>query len=169
MCQLLMLFSLLTLFPVPNISDTDIDTFFRYHIFPIPIPVLFTGTNFFRYRNFFPGPNFSDTDTKTFSGTNFFRYRYRYHQKNEKIPVPGIPGTGTSHSDYQVQTELKPALGNSPKYFWLRYPTIFREGDLLQNAQDIFDSDIQESLSLVKCSKYFWFRYPKISMAGWPL
>ena len=37
--------------------------FFRYQIFPIPVPRLF-------------------------SGTNIFRYRYRYHQKNEKFPVP---------------------------------------------------------------------------------
>ena len=33
------------------------------------------------------------------TGTNLFRYRFLYHQKNEKFPVPGIPGTGTSHSD----------------------------------------------------------------------
>ena len=91
-------------FPVPNFSDTGSDptkkmknsryrylygtgthyksskflnfgdeTQFRYQIFPIPVPRLFFGTNLFRYR--------SDT-------TN----------KNRKIPVPGIPGTGTSHS-----------------------------------------------------------------------
>ena len=132
-------------FPVPNFSDTGSETFFRYQIFPIPVPIppekmnnsryryldgtgthyksskfqnlcdkiqfryqifsdtdtgTFSGTKFFRYRfrDFFPVPNFSDTGSDTFSGTNFFRYRFRYHQKNEKFPVPGIPGTGTSHS-----------------------------------------------------------------------
>ena len=59
--------------PVPNSSDTGSETFFRYQIFPIPVPILF-------------------------SGTKFFRCRFRYHHKNEKFPVPGIPGTGTSHS-----------------------------------------------------------------------
>merc|ERR1712037_936459 len=61
-------------FPVPNFSDTGSETFFRYQFFPIPVPRLF-------------------------SVTNFFRYRFRYHKKNEQFPVPGIPGTGTSHSD----------------------------------------------------------------------
>ena len=75
---------------VPKIfNDTDTDTFFRYQIFPIPVPRLFSGTKFFRYRfrYFFPVPNFSDTGSETFSDTNFFRYRFRYHQKNEKFPV----------------------------------------------------------------------------------
>ena len=41
---------------VPKIlSDTDTDTFFRYQIFTIPIPVIFYGTKIFRYwfRDFF--------------------------------------------------------------------------------------------------------------------
>ena len=44
-----------------------------------------TGTNFFRYRYryFFPGPIFSGTGTI---------------QKGAKFPGPGIPGTGMSHS-----------------------------------------------------------------------
>ena len=37
-------------FPVPNIFDTDTGTFFRYQILPIPVPRLFSGTNFFRYH-----------------------------------------------------------------------------------------------------------------------
>ena len=74
--------------------------FFRYQIFSIPIPVLFSGTKFFRYRfrDFFRYQIFPIPVPRLFSGTNFFRYRFRYHQKNEKFPVPGIPGTGTSHS-----------------------------------------------------------------------
>ena len=51
-----------------NVFDTSSETFSRYQILPIPVPRLF-------------------------SGTNFFRYRFRYHQKNEKFPIPGIPGT----------------------------------------------------------------------------
>ena len=79
---------------VPKILN-DTDTFFQYQIFSIPIPVLFSV------------PNFSDTGSETFfghqilpipvprlfPGTKFFRY----HQKNKKILVLGIPRTGTSH------------------------------------------------------------------------
>ena len=48
------------------LNDTETNTFFRYQIFSIPIPVLF------------PVPNFTDTGSETF---------FRYHQKN--------PCTGT--------------------------------------------------------------------------
>merc|ERR1712105_307279 len=37
-------------------------------------------------------------NTLKISGTKFFRYRLRYHQKYEKFLIPGIPGTGTSTS-----------------------------------------------------------------------
>ena len=64
-------------------SDTGSETFFRYSIFPILVLKLFSGTTFSQYR-------FRDF----FSGSNLFQYL----KKNEKFPVPGIPGTGTSHS-----------------------------------------------------------------------
>ena len=65
------------LFPVLNIFDTDTSTFFRYQIFPIPVPRLF-----FRYQIWLiPVP-------RLFSGTKYFRYRFRYHQNNEKFLVP---------------------------------------------------------------------------------
>ena len=56
---------------VPKIlNDTDIPIlFFLYQIFPIPMPVLYSI------------PNLSDTGSETFSGTKFFRYWFRYHQK----------------------------------------------------------------------------------------
>ena len=77
---------------VPKIlNDTDTDTYFRYKIFPILIPVLFFGTKFFRYRFrdfFFPISTFTDTGSETFSGTKLFCYRFWYHQKSEKFPVP---------------------------------------------------------------------------------
>ena len=55
-----------TFSPGPIFSGTGTGTFFRDQIFSVPVPVLF-------------------------SGTNFFRYRYRYHPKRSKIP-----GTGNS-------------------------------------------------------------------------
>ena len=55
---------------VPKMLN-DTDTFFRYQIFPIPIPALYSV------------PNFSDTGPRLFSGTKFCRYRFR-----DFFPVP---------------------------------------------------------------------------------
>ena len=60
---------------VPKIlSDTDTDTFFRYQIFTIPIPVLFTVPKFSDTgsKTFFPIPNFTDTGSETFFRYHFF-------------------------------------------------------------------------------------------------
>ena len=121
------------IFPVPNFSDTTRkmknsryrhlngtgthyksskflnfgnENQFRYQIFPIPVPRLFSGTKFcrYRFRDFFPVPNFSDTGSETFSryqffpipvprlfhGTKFFRYRFR-----DFFPVPICSDTGS--------------------------------------------------------------------------
>ena len=105
------------------LNDTDTDTFFRYQIFSIPIPVLFryqifsdTGfETFFRYQilpipvpRLFLVPNLSDTGSELFLVPNFsdtgsetfFRYQF------VPIPVPipptkwKIPGTGNSRYRY---------------------------------------------------------------------
>ena len=72
---------------------------FQYQIFPIPVPRLFSCTNFFRYRlqDFFPVPNFSHTSSETFSRYKFVPIQVPISQ-TKKIPVPGIHGTGTSYS-----------------------------------------------------------------------
>ena len=51
--------------------------FFRYLIFPRPVPRLFSV------------PIFFETGSETFFGTKFFRFRFRYHQKNWRIPGNG--------------------------------------------------------------------------------
>ena len=56
----------------------------------IPIPILFSGTKYFRYRYLFPVPNIFDTDTGTFSGTKFSRYRFR-----DFFPIPNFTDTGS--------------------------------------------------------------------------
>merc|ERR1712105_270717 len=60
-----------------SVDDRKYPQNFRYQIFSIPVLRLFPVQNFFQYRfrDFYPVPNFSDTGSKTFSGTNFFRYR----------------------------------------------------------------------------------------------
>ena len=72
-------------YPVPNIFDTDTGTFF--------------GTKFsrYRFRDFFPILNFTDTGSETFFQYQIFPIPLSIPP--EKFPVPGIPGTGTSHSD----------------------------------------------------------------------
>ena len=51
---------------------------------PVTVPKMLDDTD----TDTFPVPNMFDTDTGTFFGTNFFRYRFQYHQKNEKFSVP---------------------------------------------------------------------------------
>ena len=85
--------------------------FFRYQILPIPIPVLFSDTKFYRYRfqDFFLVPNFSNTHpgsgtymapvpiinlqiseilaTKISSDTKKFRYRFRDFFRYQIFPI----------------------------------------------------------------------------------
>merc|ERR1712105_206797 len=62
-----------------SVDDRKYPQNFRYQIFSIPVLRLFSGTKFFRYRfrDFFPVPNFYDTGSET-----FFRYQFF------SIPVP---------------------------------------------------------------------------------
>merc|ERR1711953_624136 len=78
--------------------------FFRYRdqFFPVPGPVLFSGTNFFRYRDryFFPGPIFSGTGT----GTS------KKEQNSRDREFPG-PGCHTLVSDVGNLTKLRLGTG----------------------------------------------------------
>ena len=60
------------------LNDTDTDTFFRYQIFSIPIPILFSV------------PNFPIPVPRLFSDTKFYRYRFR-----DFFPVPFFSDTGS--------------------------------------------------------------------------
>ena len=104
------------LFPVPNISNTKSGTFFgpifcdtgsdtprKNEKFPVRVPIInLQNSLIFRnwFQDFFPVPNVYETGSETFSGTNLFRYWFRYHHKKWKISV-----TGTSHSDPQCCIE----------------------------------------------------------------
>ena len=80
------LISILNFFPIPNpilskkfekfrnqyryryqILQNRVRYFFRYQIFPIPNPILFSI------------PIFSNNESDTYFNTNFFRYRIRFH------------------------------------------------------------------------------------------
>ena len=53
-----------------------------YHQQSVTVPKMLNDND-----TFFSLPNFSDTGSGTFSGTKFF-WRFQYHQKSEKFPVP---------------------------------------------------------------------------------
>ena len=55
------------------------------------------------------------------------------------------------------------------RYVWLRYSSISRKGDLLQNAQKKLIQISKNIYGRRSLAKYFWLRYPKISMEGDPL
>ena len=63
-----------------NLNDTDSETFFRYQIFSRPIPRLFSV------------PKFFETDSETFFGTHFFRYRFQdfFWYQNLSWPIPRL-------------------------------------------------------------------------------
>ena len=90
-----------------NLNDTDYETFFRYQNFSRPIPRLFSV------------PNYFETGSKTFFGTNFFRYRFRdfFMYQIFLIPVPlpsknwRIPRNGNSR-DRDVTLWFKPSWQN---------------------------------------------------------
>ena len=78
-----------------------------------------TGTNFFRYRYryFFPGPIFSGTGS--FSGTNFFRYRDRYF-----FPGPNFSGTGTIQKGAKFPGPGIPGTGMSHSDAYCIHPIL---------------------------------------------
>ena len=105
---------------VPKILN-DTNTFLRYQIFLIPIPVLFSVPNTFDTdTGTFSVPNIFDTDTGTFFGTKFFRYFFRYQIWT--IPVLRL-FSGTKFFRYQIWTILAPRLFSDTKFFryWFRY------------------------------------------------
>ena len=110
-------------FPIPNIFDTESDTFFDTNFFPIPIPILFFDTKilrnryqyFFRYQIFskpipilFSKPKNFETETDTFFDTKIFWNRYRYHRNNwksfetEKFRKPKCHTLILSHSGFMT-------------------------------------------------------------------
>ena len=109
------------------LDDTDTDTFFWYQIILIPISVLFSGTKFFRYRfrDFFPIPNLTDTGSDTTRKMNNSRYRH-------------LNGTGTHYKSskflnfgnenqfrYQIFPIPVPRLFPGTKFFRYRFRAFF--------------------------------------------
>merc|ERR1719400_676103 len=83
---------------VPRIfSGTGTGTFFRDQFFPVPGPVLFSGTKCFRYRDrySFPGPNFSGTGPGTFFRDQIFPVpvpvpsKKEQNSRDREFPGPG--------------------------------------------------------------------------------
>ena len=132
------------------LNDTDTDTFFRYQIFSIPIPVLFPVPNFFRYRfrDFFRYQILPIPVPRLFSGTKFFRYRFRYHQKKWKIPGSG---TGTHYKfskfkkicdknllRYQIFPIPVPRPFSGTKFFRYRFRDFFPVPNFSDTGSETF-------------------------------
>ena len=79
-------------FPIPNIFDTESDTFFDTNFFPIPIPILFSI------------PKFYETDTDTFFDTKIIRNRYRYFFRYQNISKP-IPILFSIPKNFETDTD----------------------------------------------------------------
>ena len=90
-----------TFFPVSNFSQTNRKMkiqFFCNHYKPSKF-LYFGDKNQFLHQivpilvpRLFPVPNFSETNSETYFGTNFFRYRFRdfFGTKSVLRPVPGL-------------------------------------------------------------------------------
>ena len=92
-----------------NLNETESETFFRYQIFPMPNPILFSI------------PNFFDTVSDTFFKTKFFRYRFWNHIKDWKVSKPRSFETETSPKIPQIWTKLNPKLFPIPIFFDTEY------------------------------------------------
>ena len=115
-----------------NFSGTGTGTFFQDRFFPVTVPELFFGTNFFRYRDryFFPGPIFSGNGTGTFFRDQFF-------------PVPGpvlFSGTSTFFRD---QIFPVPVLFKGDSFFPVPVPS--------KKEQNSRDRDVTLYLASIEC------------------
>ena len=102
------------------------------------------GTQNFK-RYFFPIPNISDTDTGTFFGTKFFRYRFRY-----PLEIFWIPKC------WQQKSAAEPNFSDTGSETCFRYqifpipvPRLF----LVPNFSDT-DTDTFSNLTHLFCLKY---------------
>ena len=101
-------------FPIPNIFDTESDTFFDTNFFPIPIPILFSI------------PKFYETDTNTFFDTKIFRNRYRYFFRYQFFSKP-IPILFLKPKIFETDTDTIPTIGivSKPRSFRNRNVTLW--------------------------------------------
>ena len=97
-----------------NLNKIESESFFRYQIFPIPNPILFSIPNVFDTESdTFSIPNFSDTESDTSFDINFFDTASITIPKIGNISKPRSFETETSHSYYPLTAvEAGPALMN---------------------------------------------------------
>ena len=78
------------LFSVSNFSGTGSETFFRYQIWPIPVPRLFSGTKFFQYRFRYQQKNENSRYRYLYGTGTHYKFRYFFRYKIFPIPVPRL-------------------------------------------------------------------------------
>ena len=127
-------------FPVLNIFDTDTGTFFRYQIFPIPVPRLFSDTKFDRYqfRDFFPVPNFSDTGSDTTIKMKNSRYRYLYGTGTHYKSLKFLNFGNETQFRYQIFPIPVPRLFSGTKFRRYRFRDFLSVPNLTDTGSETF-------------------------------
>ena len=127
-------------FPVLNIFDTDTGTFFRYQIFPIPVPRLFSDTKFdrYRFRDFFPVPNFSDTGSDTTIKMKNSRYRYLYGTGTHYKSLKFLNFGNETQFRYQIFPIPVPRLFSGTKFRRYRFRDFLSVPNLTDTGSETF-------------------------------
>merc|ERR1712032_427440 len=127
-------------FPVLNIFDTDTVTFFRYQIFPIPVPRLFSDTKFdrYRYRDFFPVPNFSDTGSDTTIKIKNSRYRYLFGTGTHYKSLKFLNFGNETQFRYQIFPIPVPRLFSGTKFLRYRFRDFLSVPNLTDTGSETF-------------------------------
>ena len=127
-------------FPVLNIFDTDTGTFFRYQIFPIPVPRLFSDTKFdrYRFRDFFPVPNFSDTGSDTTIKMKNSRYRYLYGTGTHYKSLKFLNFGNETQFRYQIFPIPVPRLFSGTKFCRYRFRDFLSVPNLTDTGSETF-------------------------------
>ena len=124
--------------PVPKMLNYT-DTSFRYDIFSIPIPVLFSV------------PNFSETGSETFFDTKFYRYQFR-----DFFPVPIFSDTGSDTTSTGTCTHYKCSkfqnFGKKKSAPVLNFPRLFSGTNFFQyhHKNEKFLVPVRHTLLLLK-------------------
>ena len=96
-----------------NLNETESKTFFRYQLFPIPNPILFSK------------PNIFDTESDTFFETKCFWYRIWYHLKQRKVLKLRSFETETPPKIPKSWTKPNPKLFPIPNFYGTESNTFF--------------------------------------------
>ena len=114
--------------------------FLRYQIFPIPVPRLFSDTKFdrYRFRDFIPVPNFSDTGSDTTIKMKNSRYRYLYGTGTHYKSLKFLNFGNETQFRYQFFPILVPRLFSGTKFCRYRFREFLSVPNLTDTGSETF-------------------------------